>query len=372
MPRESRSLGVGVLAVALLAGCSAKGEASAQAAEARLALPVASPVVADQFAEREYVAEIRAVRYAEVRSRIKGVIESVAVDEGQAVKAGDRLFTIDSRALKQEALAARAVAATAEAELRAGQTERENMQLLLDKNVVSKAEIALLDSKILTLKAKVEEARVGVRRAGIELGYATLSAPFDGVVNRIPRKAGSAVGEDELLTTLADTSEVYAYFRVSEREYLEYSAPAGARPKEVALKLADGSVFPGAGVVDAVESEFDKETGNIAFRARFPNAARLLKHGSSGKVVLRTEMRGALLVPQKSTFEVQGQLFVYALDADNTAKARRLVPRARLKDSFIVEAGLQKDDRFVLEGIQKVKEGSRIDVLAASLQPQGQ
>ncbi len=331
-------------------------------ADAALALPVASPIVADRSIEREYVAEIRAVRYAEIRSRIKGVVEAVAVDEGQAVKAGDMLFSIDARALKKEVLAARAATATAEAELRGGQLERENVQLLIDKNVVSKAEVAILDARIQTLKAKVEEARAGAGRAAVELGYATIKAPFDGVVNRIPRKVGSAVAEDELLTTITDTSDVYAYFRVSEREYLEYSAASAERPKEVALELADGSTFPVTGIIDAIESEFDKDTGNIAFRAKFSNAAGTLKHGSSGKVVLKTEMRGALLVPQKSTFEVQGEIFVYALDADNTARTRKLVPRARLSDAFVVEAGLQKDDRFVLEGVQKVKEGSRVNV----------
>ncbi len=352
----------GTLALAiLLAGCSSKSEAVELAAESRPAFPVASPVVADRFIEREYVAEIRAVRYAEVRSRIKGIVESVGVDEGQAVKAGATLFSIGARALRQDALVAKAAAVTAEAELRAGQVERENIQLLLDKNVVSKAEVAVLDSKIQTLRAKVEEARAGTGRAAVELGYATIKAPFDGVVNRIPHKAGSAVGEAELLTTIMDASEVHAYFRVSELEYLAYSA-ADERPKEVTLKLIDGSAFGSPGVIDAVETEFDAATGNIAFRAKFPNAAGTLKHGSSGKVVLKTELRGALLVPQKSTFEVQGQLFVYALDADNTARARRLVPKTRLGDAFVVESGLQKDDRFVLEGVQKVKEGSRIDV----------
>ena len=363
------SIFISLLIHAVACGPGAKPEpsgAAAQAEEAGLALPVASPTVADRSIERAYVAEIRAVRHAEIRSRSKGVIEAVAVDEGQAVKAGDTLFSIDARALKKEVLAARAAAATAEAELRGGQLERENMQLLIDKNVVSKAEVAILDAKIQTLKAKVEEARAGAGRAAVELGYATIKAPFDGVVNRIPRKVGSAVAEDELLTTITDTSEVYAYFRVSEREYLEYSAASGERPKEVTLRLADGSTFPAAGVIDAIESEFDKDTGNIAYRAKFPNAAGTLKHGSSGKVVLATELRGALLVPQKSTFEVQGEVFVYALDADNTARARKLVPKARLADAFVVESGLQKDDRFVLEGVQKVKEGSRIHARPAA------
>jgi membrane fusion protein (multidrug efflux system) len=224
--------------------------------------------------------------------------------------------------------------------------------------------MALAQSKIDALDAKLAESKANESQTAIQLAYGKLRAPFNGVVNRIPHKVGSTIAEDELLTTLADTSEVFVYFRVSEREYLEYTSGAAAsRPKAVALKLADGSIHPQPGTIDAVESEVDRETGNIAFRARFPNPAGMLKHGSSGKVVITTDVAGALVVPQKSTFEVQGSLYVYALDQDNTARARAIVPKMRLGDSFLVASGLTPQDRFILEGIQKVKDGDRVQTL---------
>jgi membrane fusion protein (multidrug efflux system) len=346
----------------LVFGCGRSSDA--KTAEDEPSFPVASPVVADTFVEREYVAEVRAVRYAEVRSRIKGILDTVAVDEGQSVKAGQTMFTIAAQALKQEALVAGAAASSAEAELYAAQLERQNTKLLFDKSVVSSAELALADAKVRTLKAKLDEARAKTGRAQAELGYAEIKAPFDGVVNRLPKKAGSAIAEDELLTTVADNGQVHAYFRVAEKEYLEQAA-TNREPKEVGFKLADGSTLEASGVIDAVETEFDRDTGNIAFRARFPNPAGKLKHGSSGKVVVKVPLKGALLVPQKSTFDVQGQLFVYALDGANTPKARKIVPRARIGESFVIESGLDKTDRFVREGIQKVKEGQRIHALPA-------
>lgn len=344
---------------------------------------VASPEVEDAVIVREHVAEIRAVRHAELRAREKGVLERVSVDEGQAVQAGQTLFSVNARALKQEVLVAKAAVLGAEAERKAAQLELQNTKLLQEKNVVSAAELALAESKVLSLEAKVQEAKAISERAAVELSYAEVKAPFAGVVNRIPHKAGSAVGEDELLTTLTDTSEVFAYFRITERDYLALLDGVGgaggsskpgakdggkpdARPDHVGLLLADGRAYPAAGVVDAIASELDRETGTLAYRARFANGDGVLKHGSSGKVVVRTEVPGALLIAQKATFDLQGDLYVYILDGRNVPKARKIAVKTRLGERFVVESGLQPTDRFILEGVQKVKEGAPIEVANAA------
>lgn len=335
--------------------------------EPRQTFPIASAAPVDTSYEREYVGEVHAIRYAEVRSRLKGVIENVGIDEGETVEADRLLFSIRAKELQQELLKTRAAAKSVEAELKLATLERENTQMLFDKKVVSGAELALADAKIQALQAKLDEAKASSTQSAIDVAYTKVRAPFAGTVNRIPHKVGSLVDENDLLTTLTDTSEVLVYYRVSEREYLEYQGlPAERRPKRVALKLADGSIHPSLGVIDATESEFSKETGNIAFRARFPNPARTLKHGNTGKIVIKTELPQALLVPQKSTFEVQGKLYVFSLDSDSRAHAREIVPQVRLKDAFVVGSGLSPGERFVLEGVQKLKEGTRVDAVPAS------
>lgn len=345
-----------------LSACE-RGEAAAMSAP-RPAFAVVSPKVADTTYEREYVGEVQAGRYAEVRSRLKGIVEAVAVDEGHAVKADQLLFTISAREVQQELLKARAASRSAEAELKLLRLERDNTKMLFEKKVVSEAEMALAESKIEALVARVEQSKANEAQMSINLGYAKVRTPFAGLINRIPHKAGSLVNEDDLLTTVTDTSEVLVYFRVSEREYLEYTAGAAEnRAKEVALKLADGSLHPGTGVIDAVESEINRDTGTLAFRARFPNPNGTLKHGSSAKVVLRARVPNALLVPQKSTFEVQGRLYVYSVDANNTTRAQEIVSQLRVGDSFVVASGLTAADRFIAEGVQKVKEGMRVDAL---------
>jgi RND family efflux transporter MFP subunit len=328
---------------------------------------VAHPATRDTHLEREHVAELTSVRRAELRARTKGVLEAVHADEGKRVRAGEVLFEVSSRAAVRELAVARAGVQQAEAELRSATIEQESSQLLFDKGVVSKTELSLARAKTEAARAKLAEAKAVADRSALEVELASVKAPFDGTIGRIPKRAGSALAEDELLTTLTDASEVFAYFRVPEREHLAYaSLPDEARPKEVGLRLADGSLYPHRGTVDALDPEVNGETGTVTLRARFANPTGLLRHGSSGKVVVRTELRGALLVPQAATFETQGELFVYALDEADTARARRVVARARVGTDFVVESGLLASDRFVTEGAQKLREGARVRPVASA------
>lgn len=353
-----------LLLLVLFLGAAACGEPehSAEAAETHRSFPVSSPQVKDVVLRREYVAKIEAVRHAELHARIKGTIESVTVDEGAAVHAGQLLFSINARVHKQDVAVARAAARAQEAELHAAQLDQDNTQLLADKNIVSAAELARAKSKTEMLRAKVQEANALAERANVELERADIKAPFDGVVDRIPRKAGNAVAEDELLTTISDTREVFAYFAISEREYLDLvKAAHGDRPRKVSLVLADGSTFPHEGTVDAIAGEIEPETGTLQYRARFPNPDQELKHGSSGKIVIESELKNAVLVPQKATFEVQGNVYVYAVDPQNVVHVKKLDVKQRLDDEFVIGSGLTANDRFVIEGLQHVKDGMAIE-----------
>lgn len=319
---------------------------------------VAVPRLQTQVETREYVGEVHAIQRAEIKSRIQGRVEAVAVDEGQAVAAGQLLFTISARELKQDLRRARAAVASATAEHHAATLERAQTQMLLDRGVVSAAEMALLEAKIQLLAAKIEEARADEEQAVINLSYAEVRAPFAGQLNRVPHKVGSVVEAGTLLTTLLNASEVLVYFRVSEREHLEYTS--AAPPESVALTLANGARLEG-GVMDAAETEFDRGTGTIAFRARFPNPQGLLKHGSTGKVVVERSFPDALTIPQQATFEVQDHLYVYVVE-EGVARARRVVPQARLAERFVLRSGLTAGERFVAEGVQKLKDGAPIQM----------
>lgn len=347
--------------LSFLSGMALLGCAKPAPIEEPREYPVAAPQPAADHLEQEYVGEVFAVQHSELRARFKGYLEAVGTDEGRAVKKGQLLFSIGAREAQAALLKAQAAVRSASAELHALRIEQKNAQMLFDRKVISETEMSLLGAKIASLEAKVEEARAGEAEASIHLSWAQLKAPFDGVVNRIPHKAGSLVDEDDLLTTVSNTEDVLVYFRVSEAESLRWSAAENDRREQrVALRLADGTLHPEPGVIDAVESELDRSTGNMAVRARVFNPMGQLKHGSTCKVIVRSKLEGALAVPQKSTFEIQEHVYVYVVDAQNKAHARRVVPRLRLGDAFILESGLEPSDRIVLEGAQKIREGETI------------
>lgn len=331
--------------------------------------PVAVASVQTITVERDFIGEVHALQRAEIRARVKGVIDSVAVDEGQDVTPGQLLFTMSARELDQELRRARAAVATAAAELKAAELELGNSRALLDKGVVSAAEAAQARAKVAALAARLSEAKAVEAGAAVSLTYTEIRAPFAGHMHRIQRKAGSLVQEGELLSTVTNASEVLVYFRTSESEFLDQLAGGGSAPKTVWFQLANGVRYPIAGQTDAVDGEIDRGTGTIAIRARFANPNGLLKHGATGKIIVRSELANAILVPQKATFEVQEQVYVYAVGKDNVAKLRRILPRTRHGDAFVLASGLEPGERYVLEGIQRVRDGAQIVARPAATDP---
>lgn len=322
---------------------------------------VIAPLIKDTPYTSEYVAEIQSVRYVEVRSKIKGFIEKNHVDEGQSVKKGQLLFTLSFSEYEKELQKADADHKAALAVLKATEVELNNVKHLLEKNIVSKPELEVLQAKANALKAKVEEAVAHKEQVALQLSFAQIKAPYDGIINRIPHKMGSLVEEGDMLTSISDNREIFAYFHLSEIDYLNYINSPEKDAKTVQLKLANNELYPHIGKIETIESEFDKETGNIAFRARFPNPDAILKHGANGKVIIDKVLKNALIISQKSTFEIQDKLYVFVVDKNDTLKQRNIIPRMQLTDFYAVESGLSPNERIVFEGVESAKDGSKIN-----------
>ena len=322
---------------------------------------VISPIVKNTTYSNDYVAEIQSVRYVEVRSKIKGFIEKNYVDEGQTVKKGQLLFTLSFSEFEKELQKADADYKGAMADLKATEVEHSNVKRLVAKNIVSKPELDVLEAKVNALKAKVEEAQAHKEQVALHLSFAQIKAPYDGVINRIPHKVGSLIEEGDMLTSISDNSEIFVYFNLSEVDYLNYISSDEEEVKIVSLKLANNELYPHKGKIEMIESEFDRETGNIAFRARFPNPEGILKHGANGKIIIYKELKNALIIPQKSTFEIQDKLYVFVVNKDNILKQHNIVPKMRFTDFYAVESGLNKNDKIVFEGVENAKDGSKIE-----------
>jgi membrane fusion protein (multidrug efflux system) len=328
---------------------------------------VLTPIMHDTLYTKEYVAQIQALQNVEVRTHIKGFIENIYVDEGQSVTKGQTLFSLGSKGYQQELFKAIAKAKIAKADLKLSEIELMNAGRLLEKNVISKTEYDFAAAKVEVMRAKLEEAQSDEVQANLNLSYAQIKAPFDGVINRIPNKKGSLVEEGTLLTSISNTKEVYSYFNVSEREYLDFAAEHIEDKiddkyikEEAFLLLANGKSYQYSGVIETAESEFDPGTGNLAFRAKFYNPDGILKHGGHAKVVIERPVKKALMIPQKSTFELQDKLYVFVLGKDSTVEQRNIQSDIRLPHIFIVDEGLRKDEKILFEGGQTVKEGDRI------------
>ena len=308
---------------------------------------VTSPLLMDTSYTKEYVAQIQSFQNIEIRAKIDGYIETIHVDEGQLVKKGQLLFSIRPLQAQAELKKAKAEAAKAEVELT-------NVKKLADKNIVSQSELAMA-------VAKLEGAKAEVSLAEVELSYANVYAPFDGVIDRIKFKVGSLIDEGTMLTSLSNNKEMYAYFNVSEIEYLDYKNRKDSKDKDaVTLLLANGQAHKYVGNIQNIEGEFDNSTGNIAFRAKFPNPEYLLKHGETGKVQLTIDLKNALLIPQKATFEIQDKIYVYVVDDKNIIRSRNITIKQKMPNLYAVESGLAETDKILLEGLQSVKEDDKI------------
>lgn len=332
-----------VIAVLSLISCNNKKEEKEEAGK----YTVTSAMVIDTSFTKEYVSQIKSIRNIEIRTQEKGFLQNIYVDEGQFVAAGQILFRIMPKMYEAELMKAQAEAKSAEIELL-------NAKTLVDKNVISKNEQALA-------QAKLDMARAEVAVAKLHLSFTEIRAPFAGTIDRIPKKLGSLLEEGELLTSLSDNSKVFAYFNVSEPEYLEYQTNAKDRASsDVSLLLANGEPLKYKGRVELIESEFDNETGNVAFRASFPNPDKLLKNGETGKVLMTVPVKNALVIPQKTTYEIQDKKYVFVVDKNNVVKSREIKITGEIPDLYVVKSGILASDKILLDGVQKVKEDDTI------------
>ncbi|MFN8807673.1 MAG: efflux RND transporter periplasmic adaptor subunit, partial [Bacteroidota bacterium] len=242
----------------------------------------------------------------------------------------------------------------AEAEANYAEIEYLNTKQLADSNVVSKNELLLA-------KAKLNKAKAELALAQVHLGFTEIKAPFNGIMDRFQVRLGSLLDEGDLLTTLSDNSEMWVYFNVPEAEYLNYKTNLKKDSvMRVKLQMANNEIFEYPGIVKTIEADFNNETGNIAFRATFPNPKGLLRHGETGNVIATSVMKNALIIPQKSTFEVLEKKYVFVIDKDNVIHQKEITIASELPDLFVITDGVTENDRIMLEGIRKVRDNEKI------------
>jgi len=351
------------LACLFLTGCPSHGdshEAAASESEGESEgeaghehkIVVTSPVRKDVVNTRPYVCQIHSCQHIEVRALFGGYLEKIGVKEGQAVKKGVLMFKILPTLYQ-------AKMESEDAEVKRIQIELENAQSLLKQSFVAAPEIAIK-------KAELNKAKAKLALAQAELSFTSITAPFDGIVDRQRNQLGSLIEEGDILTTFSDNSLMWVYFNVPEARYLEYKADLDNKDEhgshlQLELRLANGKIFPQKGKIGAIEADFNNTTGNISFRADFPNPGGLLRNGQTGTVLIHNTLKNVVVIPQRAKFDILARQYVFVVDKDNVVHQRDITIHSAQDDIFVVEKGLDKGDKIILEGIRQVREGSKIE-----------
>lgn len=339
----------------IVSACSRSAAQEEEKHEEAHRIVVTSPIIKDVVSTQEYVSQIHSRRHIEVRALERGYLKEIHVREGQSVKRGDAMFEIIPVLYK-------ASLDTELADAKLAQIKYKNTKVLTDKSVVSDQELALAEAEVSRAKARVE-------RAQAELNFTSLKAPFDGIVDRQREQQGSLVEEGDILSTLSDNETMWVYFNVPEARYLEYKAGLDKQKADfdIELRLANGKVFPSRGQIGAIEADFNNETGNIAFRADFPNPDNLLRHGQTGTVLIHRKLHDATVIPQRATFEILAKKYVYVVqpapndEHHGIIHQREITIEEETDDIYVIKDDVAVNDKIVFEGVRQVRDGDKVE-----------
>ncbi|OXB06348.1 efflux transporter periplasmic adaptor subunit [Flavobacterium plurextorum] len=352
----------------VLSSCADKNQAPT--APPPPVLPVLAITSANTTTDAEYPAAIQGTVDVEIRPQVSGNLDRIYVDEGAYVSKGQTLFKINERPFREQLNNALASLHAAEAALINANLEVDKLTPLVQNKVVSDYQLKTAKASQKIAAANIEQAKAMVGSAKINLGYTNVTAPVSGYIGRLPKKQGSLVSASdvEALTTLSDVHEVFAYFSLSETDFINFKTQyagnsLGDKIKKlppVTLILADNSSYPQTGKIDMVDGQFDKTTGAITIRATFPNANGTLRSGNTGKIRLGLNHDDAILVPQAATVEMQDKVFVFTVGKDNKVTKMPIIVVGKSGTNYLIKEGVKTGDQIVLSGIDKLQDGQAI------------
>ncbi len=329
-------------------------------------------VVSNQSAklEQSYPVVIKGQEDIEIRPRVDGFIDAIHVDEGSIVRKGQSLFKINSPSSEQALKSAGASLKSNKARLNTALTNVNRLRPLAEQGIISKVQLQTAEDAYETAQAELAQAQAEVENAEAALSWTSVVSPVDGIVGTIPFRQGSLVSNADILTTVANTSNVYAYFSLNEKELMRLlDATTGESQKEkiknlheVTLKLANGVIYSEKGKIETISGIIDGTTGSVNFRAEFTNKEGKLRSGASGRISIPEMLDNVIIIPQKSTFSQQNKLQVYKVSGDSVVQT--IITATEMPDgqNYAVTSGLSVGDRIVSEGIATLRHGQKIAI----------
>ena len=372
--RQSFLLSLTGLATVFMASCGAGGK-DPKAGGGKPTGPQNYPVVEiislSTTLESTYPATLEGQQNVELRPKIDGFIERIYVDEGATVRQGQPLFAINAPQYEQAVRTAKAALESAKADISAAELQYNKTKVLVDKDIISKFDLESAALSLTSRKAALAQANAALANAKVNLSYTVVTSPVSGVIGTIPYKVGALVSSNSQmpLTTVSNIGKVYAYFSLNEKQLLEISrntkgnslADKIKQIPSVTLILADGTVYPQKGKIETISGQINAATGASSLRATFANPDGLLRSGLSATVVIPQNLDNAILVPQKSTTDIQGKKFVYLVNDTGGVNSNNIEIMELAKGNYyVVKAGLTAGQKIVLEGFTGLKDGTKI------------
>ena len=365
-PARSRArLVIALVGAGLLAG--ACGEKPAPPPPPPPEVLVTSVVRRDVPVPMELVGQTRGFQDVEIRARVEGFLDSLSFAEGALVRRGQVLYRIDRKPLEASLANVRAELGTAQARYEKTQNDVRRLRPLAAKQAVSAQELDNAVAAEEAARSQVEARKADMERVSLDLGYTNVTSPIDGLVGTTLVKAGSLVGRGEstLLTTVSQIDPILFRAGISEAEYLRIARRADELRKTrnvekipIDLVLADGTVHPHKGYLDAVERAIDPTTGTLSLQFRFPNPGGLIRPGQYGRAQFVMESKqGALLVPQQAVQQLQNLYNVGVVGSDNKVAFKTVTVGPRLGKLWVVESGLTGNEKVIVAGLQRLREG---------------
>ena len=301
----------------------------------------------------DYPTTIEGIVNSDVRAKTSGYVEKVYVDEGQKVRKGQVLFKLETQSLSQDAGAAKA-------RVNVAQVEVNKLIPLVEKNIISAVQLE-------TAKANLAQAKANLSGVSANIGYATIKSPIDGYVGAINFREGALISPSDAtpLTRVSEIDQVYAFFSFNEAQYIDHLQRSEGKTKaeriknapDLTLILANGKEYSEKGRIQTSTGQINQNTGTIQIRAAFDNPNEILTNGNSGKIRFPIEYKDAIVVPQTATFEQQGNVMIFKLGEENKVETAILKIQGRVDNLYVVESGIDANDKIIISGIGKLRNG---------------
>jgi membrane fusion protein (multidrug efflux system) len=365
----------GVFALALvLSACDSSDKAAVEVPP--LAVPVTQASIQNVSLTTEMVGTTMGTQDVPIRTRVEGFLETMEFEEGTFVKKGDMLYTIDPQPFLAKLVGAQSELAGAQTTHARTESDLARIRPLAEIKAVSEQDLDSAVAQEAAADASVRASEANVELAEIELSYARIKAPIDGLIGLTKAKPGEFVGREPnpvVLNTLSDIDPIRVRFSISEREYLmiarhytgrkERMGEDGARERkaDLILLLADGSEHPYKGMVIAGAQSISAETGTYTLEASFPNPNNVLLPGQFARVRANyQELENVVVIPRKAVVEIQGRFSVYMVNQQNQVEVVEIELGPVIGNDVVINSGLKGGETIILEGLQKVRPGAKV------------